>query len=69
MVNVTNNNFKYVIAEHIPISVDYIWRSNFKNYFGLDCIKDLLDLLEIKTGNGFKCNEKFVINNEDKFYR
>ena len=39
IVEVATNSRKYVIAEHIPISVGYIWQRNFKYYFGLDCIK------------------------------
>ena len=55
-------NVKYVLAEHIPIIVGYIWQSNFKYYFGLDCIKRFArDLLEIETENGFKRNEKMAI--------
>ena len=36
IVEVATNDCKYVIAEHIPISVGYIWQRNFKYYFGLD---------------------------------
>ena len=49
LIDVTTNNCKYVIAEHIPISVGYIWQGNFKYYFGLDCIKRFASaLLEIE---------------------
>ena len=55
---ITNSN-KYVIAEHIPISMGYIWHSNFKYYFGLDCIKRFAsDLSEIETENNFKRNKQ-----------
>ena len=48
VTNVSTSTSKYVIAEHIPISVGYIWQCNLKYYFGLDCIKRLAsDLLEI----------------------
>ena len=30
VIDVTTNNCKYIIAEHIPISVGYIWQGNFK---------------------------------------
>ena len=69
VVNVSANDRKYVIAEHIPLSVGYIWHGKFKYYFGLDCIKRFAsDLLEIETENNFKHNEKMVFSNEDKIY-
>ena len=50
IVEVATNDCKYVIAEHIPISVGYIWQGYFKYYIGLDCIKRFAsDLLEIET--------------------
>ena len=58
VVAVTTNSNKYVKAEHKPISVGHIWQSNFKNNFGLDCIKRFAsDLLEIEkcTGNWNPC--------------
>ena len=56
---VATNDCKYVIAEHIPISVCYIWQGNFKYYFGQDCIKWFArNLLEIETENNFKHKEK-----------
>ena len=42
IVEVATNDCKYLIAEHIPISVGYIWQCNFKYCFGLDCIKNSL---------------------------
>ena len=39
IVEIATNGCKYVIAEHIPKSVGYIWLCNFKYYFGLDRIK------------------------------
>ena len=39
MVEVSTNDCKYVIAEHIPIAAGYTWQGNFKHYFGLGCIK------------------------------
>ena len=46
----------------------YIWKGNFKYYFGLDCIKRFArDLLEIETENNFKRNKQMIINN-DKVY-
>ena len=67
VVDVTTKTHKYVIAEHVPISLGYIWHSNFKFYFGLDCIKRFArDLLEIETENSFKRNEKMVFDKEDK---
>ena len=69
IANVSSNDCKYVIAEHIPISVGYIWQGNFKHYFGLVCIKRFdSDLLEIETENKFKCNEKITLNKEDGLY-
>ena len=54
-----------VIAEHIPISVGYIWQGNFKYYFGLDCIKRFASaLLEIETENIFKRNKQMIFNNK-----
>ena len=48
VVNVSANDCKHIIAKHIPLIVGYIWHSNFKHYFDLDCIKrfanDLLDM-------------------------
>ena len=39
IVEVATNDCKYVKAQHIPISIGYIWQGNFKYYFDLDCIK------------------------------
>ena len=39
VIDVTTNSNKYVIAEHIPKSVGYIWQSSFNYYLGLECIK------------------------------
>ena len=62
IVEVPTNDGNYVIAEHIPISIGYIWQGNFKYYFGLDCIKRFArDLLEIETENNFKHKEKMVL--------
>ena len=69
IVEVATNGCKYVIAEHIPISVGYIWQCNFKYYFVLDCIKRFAsDLLEIGTENNFKRNKQMIFNEEDKLY-
>ena len=69
IVEVATNGYKYVIAEHISISVGYIWQCNFKYYFGLDCIKRFAsDLLETETEKNFKCNEQMIYNEEDKLY-
>ena len=69
IVEVATNICKYVIAEHIPISVGYIWQCNFKYYFGLDCIKRFAsDLLEIETENNFKRNKQMIFNEEDQLY-
>ena len=69
IVEVSTNDSKYVIAEHIPIAVGYTWQGNFKHYFGLDCIKRFArDLLEIETENNFKHNEKMIFTEEDKLY-
>ena len=66
---VATNGSKYVIAEHIPISVGYIWQCTFKYYSGLDCIKRFAsDLLEIETENNFKRNKQMIFNEEDKLY-
>ena len=35
ITDVTTNDCKYVIAEHIPIALGYTWQGNFKHYFGL----------------------------------
>ena len=41
---------KYVIGEHIQISVGYMLKGNSKHYFGPDCIKRFAsDLLTIET--------------------
>ena len=70
VVDATKNNRKFVIAENIPKSVAYIWQSNFKYYFGLDCNKRFdRDLLEIETENSFKRIEKMVFKKEDKIYQ
>ena len=62
-------NCKYLIAEHIPISVGYTWQDNFKYYFGLDCIKRIArNLLEIQTEKNIKHNERLLFNKEDKLY-
>ena len=69
VVDVTNKNCKYVIAEHIPISVGYIWQNNFKYYFGHDWIKRLArEILEIETEKSFKRKEKMIFNKADKIY-
>ena len=69
IVEVATNDCKYVIAEHKPISVGYIWQGNFKYYFGLDCIKIFAsDLLEIETENNFKRNKQMIFNEEDILY-
>ena len=68
IVEVSTNDLKYVIAEHVPIAVGYNWQDNFKHYFGLGCIKRFArDLLEIETENNFKHNEKMIFT-EDKLY-
>ena len=47
----------------------YTWKGNFKHYFGLGCIKKFArDLLEVKTENNFKHNEKMIFTEEDKLY-
>ena len=67
VTNVSTSTIKYVIAEHITISVGYILQCNFKYYFGLDCIKRFAsDLLEIETENNFKRNKQIIFNEEDK---
>ena len=69
VTNVSNSTSKYVIAEHIPMSVGCIWQCNFKYYFGLVCIKRLAsDLLEIETENNFKRKKQMIFNEEDKLY-
>ena len=69
VTNVSTSTSKYVIAEHIPISVGYIWQCNFRYYFGLDCIKKFAsDLIEIETENNFKRNKQMIFNEEDKLY-
>ena len=69
VTNVSTSTNKYVIAEHIPIIVGYIWQCNFKYYFGLDCIKKFaIDLFEIETENNFKRNKQMIFNEEDKLY-
>ena len=66
---VSTNDLKYVMAEHIPIAVGYTWQGNFKHYFGLGCIKSFArDLLEIETENNFKRNKQTVFTEEDKLY-
>ena len=67
IVEVATNDSKYVIAEHILISVGYISQGNFKYYFGPDCIKRFAsDLLEIITENNFKHNKQMIFTEEDK---
>ena len=69
IVDVTNNNRSYVISEHIPTSVRYIWQGIFKHYFGIDCIKRFAsDLLEIETKNNFKLDEQIIFTEEDKYH-
>ena len=69
IVEVSTNDLKYVIAEHIPIAVSYTWQGFFKHYFGLGCIKRFArDLLETETENNFKHNEKMIFTEEDKLY-
>ena len=47
----------------------YIWQSNLKPYFGLDCIKRFAShLLEKETENKFKRNKQMIFNNENKLY-
>ena len=68
-VDVRTKTHKYVIAEHIPISVGYIWQTIFKYYFGIDCIKRFAsDLLKIETENNFNHNKQIIFNKEDKLY-
>ena len=68
IVEVATNDCKYVIAQHISISVGYIWQDNFKYYFGLDYIKRFArDLLEIETENNFKRDEE-IFTEEEKLY-
>ena len=70
IVEVATNGCKYVIAEHIPISVGYIWQCNFKYYFGLDCIKGFAsDLLETETEKTFKRNKQMIFNEEDRLHQ
>ena len=70
IVEVANNDCKYVVAQHIRISLRYIWQDNFKHYFGLDCIKWFArNLLEIETENNFKHKEKILFTEEDTLYR
>ena len=69
MMQVSTNDCKNVIAEHIPIAVGYTWQGNFRHYFGLGCIKRFArDLLEIETGNNFKRNKQMIFTEEDKLY-
>ena len=69
IIEVATNGCKYVIAEHIPICVGYIWQCNFKYYFGLHFIKRFAsDLLEIETENNFKRNKQMIFNEEEKLY-
>ena len=63
----TNSNIYVIIAEHIPISVGYICQSNFKYYFGLDCIKRFAsDLLKLETENKFKRNKQMIFTKKNK---
>ena len=49
--------------------MDYIWQSNFKHYFGLDCLKSFArDLLEKETENNFKRNKQMIFTEKDKLY-
>ena len=66
IVEVSTNDLKYVIAEHIPIAVGCTWQGNFKHYFGLGCIERVAR--EIETENNFKHNEKMIFTEEDKIY-
>ena len=69
VTDVTTNSNEYVIAEHIPISVCYIWQSSFNYYFGLDCIKRFdSGLMEIETEKNFKRIKQMIFNNEDKLF-
>ena len=67
VVDVTTRTLKYVITEHIPISVGFIWQSYFKYYFSLDCIKRFAsDLSEIETENNFERNKQMIFTKKDK---
>ena len=69
IVEVATNGCKYVIAEHVPLSVGYIWQCNFEYYFGLDCIKRFAsDLLKIESENNFKRTKQMMFNEEDKLF-
>ena len=69
IVEVATNDRKYVISEHIPINVGYIWQGTFKYYFGIDCIKRFAsDLLEIETENNLKLSKPMIFNKEDELY-
>ena len=69
IVEVASNDYKYVKAERIPISIGYIWQGSFKYYFDLDCIKRFArDLLEIETETNFKLNKPMIFNKEDELY-
>ena len=69
VTNVSTSTSKYVIAEHIPMSVGYFWHGNFKYYFGLGCIRRLAsDLLKKETENNFKRNKQMIFNEEPKLY-
>ena len=69
IVEGANNDGKYVIAEHISISVGYIWQGIFKYYFDLDCIKRFASgPIERETENNFKRNKEMIFIEEDKLY-
>ena len=77
IVNVTIHSNKYIIAEHIPISAGYMWRStdevpfngNFDYYFSHDCIiRFARDLLEIESENNSQYNKEIKLNKEDRLY-
>ena len=68
-VEVASNDYKNVIAEHIPISIGYIFQGNFKYFFGLDCIKRFArDLLEIETENNFQLNKPMIFNKDELYH-
>ena len=58
---------KYVIAEHIPISVGYMFKGETNCCFSLDCIKRFAaDLMTIETENNFQYNKQIIFTTEDE---
>ena len=53
----------YKIFYHIPIAIGFSCNGHYESYFGLGCIKNLL---EIETENNFNLNKTVIFNKENQ---